>query len=200
GSGYLFYQSENSFNDSMDFRSLYLLNISLSEVERIDFCALFGLNPRLECPLLNLRIRKSFLAGSSIVFSFGFLTGLTYSCFQQGNNLFDIVSFFSGKLYSSRKLVEARLPLLLVGPFFSKNNLSNFFYDNLRFLVKFSNVILSKELSVDFYWFGLSFITFNAVSSLGAKELGLGYRSFSNAPVFYNSFLYLCGVEEFYTD
>ena len=118
GSVNLFHQSDLFFSNSSDFRSMYFLNVSLEEIEGIDFCAFFGLNPRLECPLLNLRVRKSFLNNASAVFVFGFATGLTYSYFQEGNNFLSLGNFFSGKSYASRKLIDSKLPLLLVGSFF----------------------------------------------------------------------------------
>lgn len=48
-------------NVIMDFRIFFLLNKTLVELEYSFNYFFFGTNPRLEVPLLNVRIRKSYL-------------------------------------------------------------------------------------------------------------------------------------------
>ena len=75
-------------------------------------------------------------------------------------------------------------------------------------LSKFSRVVCdlgsqdfdSLDLAFSRTWFGLGFLNSN-VSYLAFREFGLGYRGSLNFVNFQNSFLYLCGVENFhYTD
>jgi NADH dehydrogenase (ubiquinone) Fe-S protein 1 len=190
GSDSLFYQNPLHFSDELDFRSFYLFNVSLAEIERIDFCGLFGLNPRLELPLLNLRLRKSFLNSSSVIFSFGFSSGLTYTCFQEGNTYNSILQFLTGKLYSSKRLIEAKLPLILVG-----REVLNFVPQTF-FLGAFFSLLKFSSLYLDGRWFGLNFLTVN-VSSLISKELGVSVKKFEYNYFKSGSFFYLTGVEDF---
>lgn len=44
-----------------DFRQNFLLNFSLLDFENLSLAILFGADPRLELPLLSLRLRKFFL-------------------------------------------------------------------------------------------------------------------------------------------
>ena len=44
-----------------DFRSNYLMNTTIAGVEEADLLLLIGSNPRFEAPILNSRIRKSWI-------------------------------------------------------------------------------------------------------------------------------------------
>ena len=44
--------------DSIDFRSSYMLNSTISGVEEADVILFVGTNPRYEAPVFNARVRK----------------------------------------------------------------------------------------------------------------------------------------------
>lgn len=187
GPYFIFSQKEHILLD-LDFRSSYLLNISFDLLEKVDLFILIGLNPRLELPLLNLRLRKAFLHSNSTVISFGFLTSLTFQCFQQGNNINSVFKFLFGRNYASKCLISSRFPVVLMGLGYSKNFVHNILSSYFLDLKKFSNLITETG------WFGLSIVD-SSISSQAARDLGLQYVGFDSHVFLRNSFLYLCGVE-----
>lgn len=187
GSSSVFYQ-KTLIND-VDFRSSYLLNVSLDLIEKSDLFIFIGLNIRLELPLVNLRIRKSFLYSNSLIISFGFLTSLTYQYFQQGHSINSVLNFLNGKTFVSKCLIDSKFPLIFLGSSSFKNLDYSAFLKNFFSLSKYSNLISTHG------WFGLNVVE-SRISVLAAKDLGINYTSFQN---FYDrknpNFLYLCGVE-----
>jgi NADH dehydrogenase (ubiquinone) Fe-S protein 1 len=49
-----------------DIRSTYLANTTVQGLEVADVILLIGTNPRIECPVYNARIRKSWLDGAQV--------------------------------------------------------------------------------------------------------------------------------------
>lgn len=85
-----------------DFRFNFLLSNTLSELEKMSFCFFFGLNLRAESPLLNSRLRKSFLRlGSNFVcFSFGLsLDSISFPVYNLGNSLKSFKKLIEGRFY-----------------------------------------------------------------------------------------------------
>jgi NADH dehydrogenase (ubiquinone) Fe-S protein 1 len=186
GSSFVF--SQNFSNLDLDFRSSYLLNVSLPVIERADLFIFIGFNVRLELPLLNLRIRKAFLHGNSLVVSFGFLNTLTYQHFQQGNTMNSVFNFLMGKSNVSRCLLESRFPIIFIGSGFSNNLFYGSFFREIYSLAKYSNLFTATD------WHGLSFID-SKISSFAARDLSLQYTGLAPVPNLGVSFIYMCGVE-----
>jgi NADH-quinone oxidoreductase subunit G len=59
-------------------REGWLFNSGIAGIEAADFVLMIGVDPRVEAPLLNARIRKSWLAGSTRVALIGERADLTY--------------------------------------------------------------------------------------------------------------------------
>ncbi|MFN4287220.1 MAG: NADH-quinone oxidoreductase subunit NuoG [Brevundimonas sp.] len=59
-------------------REGWLFNTGIAGIEQADVVLLVGVNPRLEAPLLNARLRKSWLAGRSEIMLIGEQSDLTY--------------------------------------------------------------------------------------------------------------------------
>lgn len=173
-----------------DFRSSYLLNISFDLIEKADLFVSVGVNLRLELPLLNLRVRKSFLYSQSLIISFGFLTSLTYQYFQQGTNINSVLAFLQGKSYVSKCLIDSKFPIIFIGHNCLKNFFSFPFLKHFHLLKKYSNIITLS-------WHGLNFIE-SKISLLASNDLGLRIsESNVNINILDNlpKFFYLCGVE-----
>lgn len=65
GSGNIWH--EGGFPDmSADVRSTYLANTTVAGLEAADVILLIGTNPRIESPVYNARIRKSWLDGAQV--------------------------------------------------------------------------------------------------------------------------------------
>lgn len=174
----------------LDFRSSYLLNLSLDLIEKADLFVFIGVNIRLELPLVNLRVRKSFLYTNALVISFGFLTSLTYQHFQQGQTLNSVFKFLNGKSYVSKCLLTSKFPVIFVGSNCFKNLSYTSLFKHFIILRKYSN------LFSNYGWHGLSLID-SKISSFASRDLGLQYRGLQPLPVLSSAFLYLCGVEGF---
>ncbi|CAB4057377.1 NDUFS1 [Lepeophtheirus salmonis] len=87
--------SENLFTEEIfpmngsgtDFRSNYLLNSSISKIESADLILLIGSNPRYEAPILNARIRKSWIHNDLSVGVLGPKMDLTYNYEHLGDDI-----------------------------------------------------------------------------------------------------------------
>ena len=93
-------------------REGWLFNTSLQGLENADSILLVGVNPRTEAPLLNQRIRKSWLAGKTRVGVIGDASDLTYD--------FDVVGRGTKTLSKLPKaaqdaLANAERPAIVVG-------------------------------------------------------------------------------------
>ena len=68
-------------------RQTYLFNTTIAGVEAADAILLVGANPRWEAPVLNARIRKTWLAGPLKVANIGPAVDLTYPVEQLGTDI-----------------------------------------------------------------------------------------------------------------
>ena len=95
------YYSSSLHNYNCDFRFLYLLNVTLLELDEADMIILVGSNLRLESPLLCSRIRKLYLSNDYDlpVFSFGLnISYLTFPVYNIGNSISSLMRFVNGKM------------------------------------------------------------------------------------------------------
>lgn len=106
GCSNIFYHNLDFTNINVDFRFLYLLNLTLEELEDTSFIILFNTNLRLENPLLNSRLRKNYLKSRSLphrqftVLSFGQAINYAgYPVINVSNNLKAFLLFIQGKYY-----------------------------------------------------------------------------------------------------
>lgn len=67
-----------AFYSRCDIRSNYLLNNKIIGIEQADLVVLIGTNPRYEAPILNARIRKSWIHNNLDVAVIGPELDLTY--------------------------------------------------------------------------------------------------------------------------
>jgi NADH-quinone oxidoreductase subunit G len=112
----------NKFSDELnvDFSFLFLFNVQFKAIEIYPtFCILIGTNPRLEAPVLNLKLRKAYLNNNTNFYSFGAgLSYLSYPVNNLSNSLKSVLSLcefkhsFCKKLYNS---LFSLSPLILVG-------------------------------------------------------------------------------------
>jgi hypothetical protein len=192
---------------SFDFRYSYLLNATLSEIEDVFVCFFFGLNLRLESPILNSRMRKSFLKNDNFLLAFSLGLSIDYISFPVlniSNKTFDFFKIIEGRFFFFRLFFfeEFKLLKFLNYKFFSFDNFFCFLGDSILFR---SDVNFFLEGFKFFYYklffnnFNNFFNFFNIVSNfLGRQscfELGIlpGIRNFFG--IFSKSFFYLLGVD-----
>ncbi len=78
----------DNVDTSFDFRFSFLLNNTLSSLEFLNYVIFFGINLRFESPLMNVRLRKSFLNYNTKFYSLGLaIDYLTYPVLNLGNSL-----------------------------------------------------------------------------------------------------------------
>ena len=77
-------------------RANYLFNDKITSIESSDVILLVGTNPRYEAPVLNARIRKSFLYSELEVGVIGSQIDLTYGFDYLGNSASSLNDLLSG--------------------------------------------------------------------------------------------------------
>ena len=96
-------------------RQGYLFNTTIAGVEAADALLLIGSNPRWEAPVLNARIRKTWLNGNLKVANIGEPFDLTYPVEQLGSNVSAIEAIAGGSHAFARVLKDATRPMLILG-------------------------------------------------------------------------------------
>lgn len=90
----------NILQYNMDFRFLFLLNVSLEYIEEVDFVILACTNLRLEAPLLASRLRKNCIVNnfSLKIYSFGLAVSNYFLTVKNiGNSVKSLILFLEGK-------------------------------------------------------------------------------------------------------
>ncbi|PSN29483.1 NADH-ubiquinone oxidoreductase 75 kDa subunit [Blattella germanica] len=87
----------------------------LTSIEEADLVLLVGTNPRFEAPLLNSRIRKSFLHNDLEIALVGPQVNLTYDYEHLGDSVDILNKLASGQHPFSKKWAAAKRPVLIVG-------------------------------------------------------------------------------------
>jgi len=193
----------DDFVSNGDFRFSYLLNTTLVALEQFVNVCFIGTNLRLEAPLLNVRLRKAFLAISAFkAYSLGSsINYLTYPVQNLGNTVKTYYQFLEGKLFFLRELF-----------IFDYYNLAYTFGVNVNLQIfigssvfkRFDGFDLLSALLQFFMVFKLSFSFLHIISlkmgRICAFEVGLpsslSMQRFKG--YFYNlvpSLIYLCGVD-----
>lgn len=178
-SNFSFFTAE--FLSFYDFRFTYLMNSTLDSLENSTSIFLLNLDLRLEIPLINYRIRRSFMKNMSLkVFSSGYIS--RYFGFETtylGNSFTSLVNFFEGKSKTSSFFFNpTKTPLSILKPeiystlnyFFLINHVA---FENLTsgFIFKFSSFIAKKLNLLRDGWLGLNFVN-TSTARLNAIEIG----------------------------
>lgn len=107
--------TEQAFPMPADLRSSYILNTGIAGIEEADVVLLIGTNPRLEAPLVNTRIRKSYIHNELEVALVGPKVDLTYDYEHLGDSTEVLEELASGKHPYSKRFSSAQRPMLVVG-------------------------------------------------------------------------------------
>jgi len=110
--------TEESFpmnGSGTDLRSNYLLNSHINGIEESDLVLFIGTNPRFEAPLLNSRVRKSWIFNELDVALVGTPVDLTYSYDHLGESTDVLSQLAAGTHPFNKRLAEAARPIIIVG-------------------------------------------------------------------------------------
>ncbi|XP_062518263.1 NADH-ubiquinone oxidoreductase 75 kDa subunit, mitochondrial-like [Corticium candelabrum] len=117
------YSCENLFTEESypfsgagaDLRSSYIMNSGIAGIEDADVLLLVGTNPRFEAPLVNARIRKSWIHNDLRIVMVGGQVDLTYTYEHLGESSSLLNDIVNGKHSFSKEFANAKRPLVIVG-------------------------------------------------------------------------------------
>jgi NADH dehydrogenase (ubiquinone) Fe-S protein 1 len=98
-----------------DFRSNYTFNRTIAGLEDADVLLLVGTNPRHEAPIINTRIRKSFLHNGLEIGLVGEKGNLNYKFDHVGTKSTDIEKILDGSHPFSKTFLKAKRPMIILG-------------------------------------------------------------------------------------
>lgn len=111
-----------------DFNSNYLFNGKVTSLSNTDMCFIFGSNLKSELPLLNVRLRKQYLATALSIITFGIRTNLMYPTYFFGFKLKTIIKFIEGNNTFCKYLSIKKNPSFLLNlNLFKTESLANLF-------------------------------------------------------------------------
>jgi NADH-quinone oxidoreductase subunit G len=96
-------------------RESWLFNSTIAGIEDADVVLLVGVNPRLEAPLLNARLRKRWLAGALRVGVIGEAVDLTFAYDHLGAGAQTLTGLSRQRNDFVKALKEAKAPAIVVG-------------------------------------------------------------------------------------
>lgn len=111
-----------------DFNSNYLFNGKVTSLSNTDMCFIFGSNLKSELSLLNVRLRKQYLATALSIITFGICTNLMYPTYFFGFKLKTIIKFIEGNNTFCKYLSVKKNPSFLLNlNLFKTESLANLF-------------------------------------------------------------------------
>jgi len=102
-------------SQGVDFRSNYLFNTGIAQIEKADCMLIIGSNPKHEAPIINTRIRKTWLHSDLKIGLVGEDVPLTYDYDHIGGNVTDLKQLADGKHEFAKVLKAAKRPMILLG-------------------------------------------------------------------------------------
>ncbi len=96
-------------------RPTYLFNTTIAGIDAADALLLIGCNPRWEAPVLNARIRKTWLNAPLMIANLGEARELTYPVQQLGSKPETLDELASGSHPFAEVLRKAKRPMLILG-------------------------------------------------------------------------------------
>ena len=142
-----------------DDRGLYAGTVPIDQISNSDVIFIIGSNPRIEAPVLNARIRNSWLKGTEVNLV-GEKCDLTYEYNHKGTNLseLDKITKSKTKLFSNKRIL-----IILGQGIFSRND----GYDALEVVKKFKESLNADLISLHVAASRVGAMDLNFVSDLG---------------------------------
>lgn len=131
-----------------DFNSNYLFNGKVTSLSNTDMCFIFGSNLKGELPLLNVRLRKQYLATALSIITFGIRTNLMYPTYFFGFKLKTIIKFIEGNNTFCKYLSVKKNPSFLLNlNLFKTESLANLFTIMKEHLMSISKNITKNNFN-----------------------------------------------------
>eukprot|EP00262_Sarcandra_glabra_P020614 TRINITY_DN82_c1_g1_i1.p1 TRINITY_DN82_c1_g1~~TRINITY_DN82_c1_g1_i1.p1 ORF type:complete len:758 (+),score=120.77 TRINITY_DN82_c1_g1_i1:606-2879(+) len=176
----------NGVHPQADLRSDFLLNTTISGLEKADVFLLVGTQPRIEAPMVNARIRKTVRSSQAKVAYIGPPTNLNYEHQHLGTGPKTLLEIAEGRHPFCSALLSAKNPAIIVGAGIFKREDKNSIMSAVETLAKFGKVVRPD-------WNGLNVLLLNAAQ---AAALDLGLVPESDDCIGSAKFLYLMGADD----
>lgn len=125
-----------------DFVQNFTMNSHVTAFSQTDMCFVFGSNLKTESPLLNIRLRKQYLATALSILTFGIHTSVLYPTYFFGFKLKTLIKFIEGSNLFCKFLCKKQNPTFLFNVnLFKTETLYNFF-------TLFQNILIKNNLNI----------------------------------------------------
>ena len=145
-------------------RAEYLFNSTIAGLEDAGAILLVGTNPRHEAPLINTRIRKTWIEGGLKVGMIGEAADLTYSYAHVGTSAADVAAFTASNKGFAKTFKTAKNPVIIVGAAALRGEAGQALLAALGELAKTANVIREDHNGFN--------ILHGAASRVGGLDMG----------------------------
>ncbi|KAH9724735.1 NADH dehydrogenase iron-sulfur protein 1 [Citrus sinensis] len=169
-----------------DLRSGYIMNTSISGLEKADCFLLVGTQPRVEAAMVNARIRKTVRANNAKVGYIGPATDLNYDHQHLGTGPKTLLEIAEGHHPFFSAISNAKNPVIIVGAGLFERKDKDAIFSTVEAIAKKGNVIRPD-------WNGLNVLLLNAAQ---AAALDLGLVPESSNSIESAKFVYLMGADD----
>jgi NADH-quinone oxidoreductase subunit G len=157
-------RSDNRYVDVKE-RENYIFNSSINGIEDADLIFLIGSNPRYEATILNARIRKAFVNNNTKIISLNDVGDLTYPYESLDGQTQSIKNIFEGSDEISKKILDAKHPMIIIGESLLKLNSANYLFNLIKDFLNKNNKFTDN-------WNPLNILSCDA-STVGNFDLGI---------------------------
>lgn len=164
------------------------MNSTVKGIDDTDFVLLVGCNPKIECPVLNARIRKNVLVNGLEVAVIGPANNLSYNYHHVGSSAQTLKEIAEGTHPFCERLSQATLPMVIVGAETLSRPDGKAIMNYVNQIGATTNVINEEEA-----WNGVNVLHTNA-SKVGTLDLGIATQKPSGAPA---KLVFLLGADNF---
>ncbi|XP_068659883.1 NADH dehydrogenase [ubiquinone] iron-sulfur protein 1, mitochondrial-like [Aristolochia californica] len=176
----------NSANLQADLRSSFLLNTTISDLEKADLFLVIGSQPRVEAPMVNARIRKTVGAKQAKVAYIGSTTDFNYDHQHLGTGPQTLIEIAEGRHPFCSSLLLAKNPVIILGAGVFERMDKDTIISAVETIAKYGKVTRPD-------WKGLNVLLLNAAQ---AASLDLGLVPDSSNSIEKAKFLYLMGADD----
>ncbi|KAK0597608.1 hypothetical protein LWI29_026842 [Acer saccharum] len=169
-----------------DLRSGYIMNTSISGLEKADVILLVGTQPRVEAAMVNARINKTVRANNAKVGYIGPETDFNYDCQHLGTGPNTLKEIAEGRHPFFSAISNAKNPVIIVGAGVFEREDKDAIFSVVETIAKKGNVVRPD-------WNGLNVLLLNAAQ---AAALDLGLVPESSNSIESAKFVYLMGADD----
>ncbi|XP_057807223.1 NADH dehydrogenase [ubiquinone] iron-sulfur protein 1, mitochondrial [Salvia miltiorrhiza] len=176
----------NGPSPNADLRSGYIMNTSISGLEKADAFLLVGTQPRVEAAMVNARIRKTVKATNAKVGYVGPPADLNYAHEHLGTGPETLTELAEGRHPFYSALSSAKNPVIIVGAGIFGRKDKDAIFSVVETIAKKINAVRPE-------WNGLNVLLLNAAQ---AAALDLGLVAESEKSIESAKFIYLMGADD----